>query len=372
MIQRLVMTPGPTMIHESVRLAAARPITNPDLDPDFFEFYKSTCTKLKALLKTENDTLILNGEAILGLEASCASLIEPGDRVLCIDNGFFGSGFGEFAKMYGAEVVTFKADYQTSVDPAALDAFLAKDHGFKLATLVHCETPSGITNPVAELCPILNKYNILSVVDAVSAVGGEPIDVDTWAMDVVIVGSQKCLSASPGLTLMSISPEAWSIMSKRRTPIPGFYTNLSIWKTWYEDKGFPYTQPISQIYQLNKALDRALDDDDRLDRHNQIAAKTRAALIRSGFTLYANGGYSNTVTTVLLPANVSFEALFDAMLSDHGILIGGGIGHLTGKVFRIGHMGENCREEWLWKTFKALDAVFVKLGVTLKAPLVFE
>lgn len=371
-MQKLVMTPGPTMIHETVRLAAAKPITNPDLDPDFFEFYKSTCSKLKTLLGTENDTLILNGEAILGLEASCASLIEPGDRVLCIDNGFFGSGFGEFAKMYGAEVVTFKSDYQSAIDPAALDAFLANDHRFKLATLVHCETPSGITNPVAELCTVLDKYHILSVVDAVSAVGGEPIQVDDWSMDVVIVGSQKCLSASPGLTLMSISPDAWSIMSKRRTPIPGFYTNLQIWKTWYEDKYFPYTQPISQIYQLDAALDRALEDADRLDRHARIAQKTREALLRSGLTLYAQGGHANTVTTVMLPNGVSFEVLFTEMLNDHDILIGGGFGHLDGKVFRIGHMGENCREEWLWKTLKALDDVFAKLGVLLKAPLTFE
>jgi aspartate aminotransferase-like enzyme len=296
-------------------------------------------------------------------------LIEPGDRVLCIDNGFFGNGFGEFAKMYGAEVVYLKSDYRNAIDPKALEAFLSNDNRFKLATLVHCETPSGITNPVDEICPILKKHNILSVVDAVSAVGGEPIEVDAWAMDVVIVGSQKCLSAAPGLTLMSISPVASSIMSQRKTPIPGFYNNLTIWNNWYENREFPYTQPISQIYQLSVALERALNDSARLERHSQLATVTRTAFERAGFELYALSGHASTVTTVMLPEGITFKTLFDAMRNDHNILIGGGLGHLDGKVFRIGHMGENCHEEWIWKTFNALNEVFLKLGVALKAPL---
>lgn len=370
-MQKLVMTPGPTMIHESVRLAAAKPITNPDLDFDFFTFYKNTCSKLQTLFKTKNDTLILNGEAILGLEASCASLIEPGDRVLCLDNGFFGSGFGEFAKMYGAEVVLLTSDYQSAINPEALEAFLIKDHDFKLATVIHCETPSGITNPIDDLCQILNKYGILTVVDAVSAVGGEPIQTDDWKIDVLIVGSQKCLSASPGLTLLSISDAAWGMMSARKTPIPGFYTNLSIWKTWYSDKWFPYTQPISQIYQLDAALDRALEDVSRIQRHRDIAEKTRNSFQRAGFELYAQSGFSSTVTTVKLPEGLSFDALFKSLSEDYGILIGGGIGHLSGKVFRIGHMGENCQEEWLSETFNALNGALDKLGVSLLSPLVF-
>lgn len=112
----LMMTPGPTQIHEDVLMAMAQNITNPDLDVEFFEYYKDTCDKLKKLLNTNEDVLILNGEGILGLEAACASLIEEGDRVLCIDNGIFGRGFGDFAKIYGAEVVYFEGDYRRAID----------------------------------------------------------------------------------------------------------------------------------------------------------------------------------------------------------------------------------------------------------------
>lgn len=359
----MLMTPGPTTIHESVRLAASKPITNPDLDPGYFEFHKKVCDDLKTLFHTQNDTLILDGEGILGLEASCASLIEPGDRVLCIDNGIFGNGFGDFAKMYGAEVVYFMTDYEKSVSSEALETFLIEDHNFKLATLVHCETPSGITNPVEHLCPILKKYGILSVVDSVSALGGEEIFVDNWQMDVVIAGSQKCLSAAPGLTLMSISLEAWEMIENRKTPITGFYCNLSIWKDWYENKWFPYTQPVSQIYQLEVALTRAINDSTLLSRHQQIAKATRESFIKAGFQLYAKEGFSNTVTTIYLPTGMTFEELFEPLHKEHGILIGGGIGHLKNQVFRIGHMGENCYSEKIWMTLKALDLVFEKNGV---------
>lgn len=365
----MLMTPGPTTIHESVRMAASLPITNPDLDPSYYEFHKKTCDDLKAIFHTQNDTLILDGEGILGLEASCASLIEPGDRVLCIDNGIFGNGFGDFAKMYGADVIYFKTDYEKSVSPELLESFLAEDHNFKLATLVHCETPSGITNPVDQICPILKKYGILSVVDSVSALGGEELFVDDWQMDVVIAGSQKCLSAAPGLTLMSISSDAWNMIESRKSPITGFYLNLTIWKNWYENKWFPYTQPISQIYQLEVALTRAINDSALISRHHQMAQATRESFIKAGFDLYAKDGFSNTVTTVCMPIGMTFKNLFDTLLEEHGILIGGGIGHLKDQVFRIGHMGENCYPDKIWLTLRALDQVFEKFNIKKSSSL---
>jgi aspartate aminotransferase-like enzyme len=155
----MIMTPGPTYVSEDVRSALSKEITNPDLDPEFYEFYKETCTKIQKFLKTENEVLILCGEGILGLEAACASLIEPGDRVLCIDNGIFGNGFGDFQKMYGAQVVYFKSDYRKAIDVDALRKFLKKDSNFKMATVVQCETPSGRTNPVALICPLLKAMS---------------------------------------------------------------------------------------------------------------------------------------------------------------------------------------------------------------------
>ena len=365
----LIMTPGPTYVHEEVRNAMAQPITNPDLDPDFFEFYKSTCGKLQKLLRTHNDVLILSGEGILGLEAACASLIEPGDRALCIDNGIFGKGFGDFAKIYGAEVVYFSADYRKAIDVEELRAYLLKDNNFKVATLVHCETPSGITNSVDELCPLLKKHGILTIVDSVSAVGGEKLEVDQWQIDIVIGGSQKCLSAPPGLTFLSISKDAWSKMASRISPIAGYYTNLYIWRNWYKDKWFPYTQPISDIYALNKAVEIVLQKENFVEKHSKIANAVRNCLVESGLELYAVSGYSNTVTTVVLPAGITFTKLFNDMLNNHGIMIAGAFDFLKDKVFRIGHMGENCYEEKLYITLKALDKVFKYNNIILKGDL---
>lgn len=361
----MIMTPGPTYVHENVRRALSMEITNPDLDVRFYDFYKDTCSCLQKLMKTQNDVLILSGEGILGLEAACASLIEPGDRVLCIDNGIFGKGFGDFAEMYAAEVVYFRTDYRKAVNADELRDFLYRDHQFKLATVVHCETPSGITNPIDILCPLLKEFGIISIVDSVSSIGGEELKTDEWKIDVVLGGSQKCLSAPPGLTFLSISDEAWHVILNRKKPITGFYCNLSVWKDWYEKKWFPYTQPINDIFGLREATERLLLEDDSSVRHQKIARAVRQSLVDAGLELYPVDGFSNTVTTVMLPEGISFKDLFDTMLEDHNIMIAGAFDFLKDKVFRIGHMGENCREEKLYVTMRALTQAFQKHGVKL-------
>lgn len=359
------MTPGPTYVSEEVRKAMLEPITNPDLDLNFYEFYKETCEKLQNLMNTNNQVLILCGEGILGLEAACASLIERKDKVLCIDNGIFGKGFGDFAKIYGAEVTYFKSDYRKDIDVSKLEEFLKENNDFKLATLVHCETPSGITNRVDLICPLLKKYGIITVVDSVSAIAGEELEVDKWQMDIVIGGSQKCLSAPPGLTFLSISDEAFKIIYNRTTKVAGFYVNLGIWKDWYEEKWFPYTQPISHINALSKALDIALEDKDRNLRHKLIGEALRKSISNSGLEMYPIAGFSNTVTTINIPKGITFQEIYDEMLNEYNIMIAGAFDFLKDKVIRIGHMGENCREEKIYMTLKALDKVFKNHNVLL-------
>lgn len=369
MVDTLIMTPGPTYVTEEVRRAMAKPITNPDLDPDFFEFYLKVTKGLKKLLKTKNDVLVLCGEGILGLEAACASIIQPGDRVLCIDNGIFGKGFGDFVKIYGGEVVFFKGDYRKQVDVEELESFLKKDSNFKMATLVHCETPSGLLNPVDKICPLLNSYNILTVVDAVSSIGGEDVRVDDWKIDIALGGSQKCLSAPPGLTFMSISSNAWDAIMNRKTPIASFYCNLSLWKTWYSDKWFPYTQPISDLYGFECAVDNVLNDDKKYKRHKRIGEAVRKTLVESGFELYPLDGYSNTVTAFLTPEGLDEQKFRVRLQENYDVLIAGAFDVLSGKVLRIGHMGENCHEDKVYKALRALDSAFKDFNITPKASM---
>ena len=211
-----LMTPGPTQVRENIRLARAKECTNPDIDPVFYDFYKETCLKIANLLNTKEDVLILSGEGILGLEAACASLTEANDRVLVIDNGIFGQGFADFVSMYGGEPVVFKGDRTRGIDIKELEAFLEKDHDFKYATLVHCDTPSGVLNPIDEICPLLKGYNIITVVDSVASMIGEPLFTDKWQVDIALGASQKCISAPPGLTFLSISQDAWEAMEARK------------------------------------------------------------------------------------------------------------------------------------------------------------
>ncbi len=372
MREKIIMTPGPTFIHEEVRKAMAGPITNPDLDLEFFEFYKNTTKKIGKLLNTRNQVLILSGEGILGLEAACASLIEPGDRVLCIDNGIFGKGFGDFVKMYGGECVYFSSDYRKPVDIKKLKLFLEEDNQFKFATFVHCETPSGLINPIREISLLLKKYNIITVVDAVSSIGGEYIDVDEWKIDIALGASQKCLSAPPGLTFLSISSKAWDIIINREKPIAGYYCNLAIWKDWYEKKWFPYTQPISDIYALDVAVERLINDSKKYDRHSTIANAVRTAISNCGLKLYPYSGWSNTVTAIVAPREMDEKKVRETLLKNHNVLLAGAFGELEGKVLRIGHMGENCEESKVYLALKYLDKTLRDFGIKLKTELHVE
>lgn len=365
----LIMTPGPTEIAESVRKAMAQPITNPDLDPEFFDFYAEMVSKLQNILQTENDVIVMSGEGILGLESACASLIEPGDRVLVIDNGIFGRGFADFVRLYGGEVELVEFPDDRPVDASQLDQLLAEDSDYKFATFVHCETPTGVLNSVEEITEVLNRYDILSVVDSVSAVGGVSVKVDDWGVDILLGGSQKCLSAPPGTTFLSVSEAAWELINNRETEVHGYYLNLIPWQNWYEDKKFPYTQAISDIYAFDQALDNWLGDENVLLRHKENGRAVRNTLVRAGLELFAKDGYSDTVTAFKKPAGVDYTALNQIMADKYNVMIASSVGKYSKDILRIGHMGENCYEEKIYRTLKALDKTLRELGVELKGEL---
>ncbi|ACA56214.1 alanine--glyoxylate aminotransferase family protein [Clostridium botulinum] len=362
-----VMTPGPTMVRENVRMARVMETTNPDLDLQFYDYYKETCEKISEFLKTRNEVRILNGEGILGLEAACASLTEKGDRILVIDNGIFGEGFADFVEIYGGEAVFFKGDRKRDIDIEKLKEFLDKDSNFKYATVVHCDTPSGVINDISKICPMIKEKGIMTVVDSVSAMGGQELKVDEWKIDMVLGGSQKCMSAPPGLSFLSISEDAFKTMEQRRTPIASYYCNLLVWKDYYKNKWFPYTPPISDIVGLRAAVDNILKDRDILSRHNNIAKACREAIVESGLKLYLKQGYSNTVTVIELPKEIEDKALRTYMQDKYNVIIAGSFGYLQGKVIRIGHMGENAKVDKMAYTLFALKNSLEHLGYKLRA-----
>lgn len=358
----MVMTPGPTSVRENVRLSRAQKTTNPDLDLEFYDFYKETCEKIGEFLKTKNQVRILSGEGILGLEAACASLTEKGDRVLVIENGIFGEGFADFVKMYGGEPFFFRGDRKHKIDVEELEKFLEQDSNFKYATVVHCDTPSGMLNDIDKICPLLKKKGILTVVDSVSAMGGEEVRVDDWNIDIILGASQKCISAPPGLTILSISDDAFNAMKNRKTPIASFYCNLLTWEDYYEKKWFPYTPPVSDIVGLRTAVENLLQDKDIIKRHDKIASSTRAAVVLAGLSLYIEDGFSNTVTVIKVPHGMNGDKITNFMKENYDVMIAGAFDYLKGKVLRIGHMGENAYPDKVSYTLFALQKALEHYG----------
>lgn len=350
----MLMTPGPTRVAENVRLTRALECTNPDMDYEFTELYERTCKKIGQILHTKNDVRILSGEGILGLEAACASLTEAGDRVLVIDNGIFGEGFADFVTMYGGEVVYFKSSWRKGVNVAELRSFLEKDSDFKYATLVHCDTPTGVLNDVSMICPLLKEYGILSIVDSVAAMVGEPLKVDEWQVDIALGGSQKAISAPIGLTLLSISEAAWDAMENRRSPIAAFYCNLTIWRDCIEKKWYPYSMPISDIKGLEVAVDNVLEEgiEKVWQRHQEVASYVRKVAIKMGLKLYLEDGFSNTVTAIEVP---HAKDIRNKVLEKYNILVGGSLDNLDETIIRIGHMGYNCNRQDARITMEAIS-----------------
>lgn len=357
-----IMTPGPVQVPENVRLARSLSTTNADLDPQFYDEYKETCELISELLHTKNETLILSGEGILGLEAACASMTEPGDRVLILDNGIYGAGFADFVSMYGGTPVMYTKDYKNVFDVDELDAYLKEDHDFKYATVVHCDTPSGMLNDIHKICPLLKSYGIMTVTDSVSGMFGNEVNVDKAQIDILCGGSQKAVSAPPGLTFVTISDEAKKVMENRKTPITSFYCNLTIFKDYYKNLWFPYTMPISDIYGLKAAMDNIAADKDLIKRHARIANATRKAIEAFGLKLHLESGFSDTVTVFDVPEGMTADDILERMREKHGIMLAGSFGELAGKVIRIGHMGASANVGDMLEVMSGLEETLRYLG----------
>ncbi|MGL6063686.1 MAG: pyridoxal-phosphate-dependent aminotransferase family protein [Fusobacteriaceae bacterium] len=362
----LLMTAGPTMVRENVMRARMIFFGNPDLDDDFFTFYESVTNKIGEILNSKNSTnIVMSGEGMLGLDASCCSLIEKNDEVLVIGNGIFGDGFKDLVNIYGGNINFFKGDWKETISVAKLEEYILNSgKQFKCATVVHCDTPSGMLNDIKSICQLLNKYNILSIVDSVASMGGVKIDVDNWGIDILLGASQKVFSAPPGLTIISVSERAWKVIKNRQTPIISFYCNLLLWENCVENKLFPYTMPVSDIIALDVALDNILEYGIKnlIDEHEKIADYTRETLEKIGLQLYLEKGFSPTVTAFIIPEGYKSKEIIQCLKNEYNILISGSYGILKDKVLRIGHMGENIFSGRVEKTLDCLSKIFFKIN----------
>ena len=289
--------------------------------------------------------------------------------MLVLDNGIYGGGCADFVQMYGGVPELYTVDDLHEIDVDKLGEYLEKHHDYKYATVVHCDTPSGMLNDIGKICPLLKKYGIMTVVDSVSGTFGEPVNVDRAQIDILCGGSQKAVSAPPGLTFVVVSEEAMEVMRNRKHPIASFYANLLVFDGYYEKKWFPYTMPISDIDGLREAFENIKRDEQMIMRHRKIGNATRTALQMAGIKLHLESGFSNTVTVFDVPEGILAEDILYKMRTQYGIMLAGSFGKLEGKVIRIGHMGVNATVENMKVTLRALGNVLEELGVTLKVDL---
>lgn len=361
-----ILCAGPTSIDQKVLARLAESKTNPDLDPAYAAYHHSVEQKISTLLHTDAKTILMLGEAIITLEAAVCSLMEPKERVLVLSNGFFGKGFVDYVNFFGGEAVLWEGDPERGLNANDLQAFLEKDHDFALATMVHCETPSGITNDIGSLCPLLKEYGILSIVDGVSSLAGEDISFDDIQVDAFLGGSQKCLSAPVGLGSVTLSKAARAKIEQRKTPVLSYYMNL---KNYYAFEGeyFPYTMNENLIYAIDEALDQAMAKDS-VGEHKRYAENTRLVFERCGFSLYPKDSFSNTLTAIRTPENITSEAILNELRKED-IIISKGLGHLKEKIFRVGHMGNNISYDNFKDLYLALDRAFSNLSVKTQGSL---
>ncbi|MEM1619157.1 MAG: alanine--glyoxylate aminotransferase family protein [Fervidicoccaceae archaeon] len=365
---KFVLSPGPTEIPDEIRLALARKTTNPDLDPDFRQEYEQASRKLAALLGAlEHDVLIMMGEAMLGLEASVVSLLDRGQKAIIVSNGVFGEGFAELVRAHGAIPIEVRLDWRRRLDASKVAEALDSNPDARVVYAVHCETPTGVLNGLEELGRIASRSGAVLVVDCVSSAGGARIEASAWNIDVLIVGSQKALNLPSGLTIMAINEKAWEAIEKRRPG--GFYLNLALWRSYARGAAEmpPHTLSDSMVYALNASLDAFFREGPTnvFARHELAKRACWRAAEALGLEPYPSSeeDASPTVTALLAPESVNSEALRLKVWRKCGIMLGGGVGPLRGRVIRVGHMGFTASRSHVILAISALARGLVDEGL---------
>lgn len=354
--------PGPTPLPPKVLQAMNRQMIN-HRGKEFAEILRQVTGRLQALFQTKNDVFVLTASGTGSMEAAVVNTLSPGDPVLALSNGFFGDRFTDIAVAYGAEVTRLTSDWGQPIDPEAVRRALKQNPRFKAVMVVHNETSTGVTNDLEAIARIVKgEFGKLLVVDAVSSIGSIPLPVDAWQCDVVATASQKGWMAPPGIAMVSVSPAAWE--AYKQAKCPRFYFDLGKAKSYLESGQTPWTPAVSILYGLDTALQTMLRDgmDSVFRRHQRVGDACRKGIKRLGLQLFADERYaSNTVTAIKVPAGVEWSKLSGMLRTEHKVVLAGGQASLSGKIFRIGHLGY-VSEGDIQGVMDALAATLPKVG----------
>ena len=356
----LLMGPGPSCVFDEVYAALAKP-TIGHLDPYFIAIMDEVKTKLQTVIGTKNRlTMPMSGTGSAGMEACFVNLVEKGDRVLVLTNGVFGKRMEDVAARLGAEVDSLEFEWGT---PVLVDkvAEQLKKGPYAIVAVVHAETSTGVENPVAEIGKLVKGTGALYLVDCVTSLGGMPVTMDTWGADALYSGTQKCLSCPPGLAPLSFSDKAVEKLKNRKSKVPNWYLDLSMIIQYWEghSRAYHHTAPINMIYGMYAALDCILTEglDAVYARHKAMHEQLVKGLESLGLSLYVQpGSRLPMLNAVSLPAGLDEAKVRLRLLQEFAIEIGGGLGPLAGKIWRIGLMGHTARQENVNTLLGALKA----------------
>jgi pyridoxamine--pyruvate transaminase len=362
------LSAGPVAASPRVLAALGSPLVY-HYDPVFLERFRRTGEKLKQVFRTGNDILLLQGEAVLGLEAAARSLVAPGTKVLNLVQGVFGKGMGYWLNAFGADLHELEVPYNDAVDPAAVERYLDEHKGIELVTVVHSETPSGTVCDVAAIGPIAAEHDALTLVDCVSSLGGMRLDTDEWRLDVCVAGAQKCLGGPPGMTLMSVSGAAWERIARNPAAPRASYLSLLDWKEqWIEGGRFPFTPSVADLHGVEECVDELLEEglEASIERHARAAAACRTGVRAMGLELWPRSDEiaADCVTAIAVPDGLTDTQVRAHCRERYGVMISSGQG--AGNLVRIGHMATSARGLYPVVGLAALGQTLLDLGVRVE------
>ncbi|MCS6162086.1 pyridoxal-phosphate-dependent aminotransferase family protein [Shewanella baltica] len=362
--RRILMGPGPSDVYPEVLAAQSRP-TIGHLDPLFVGMMDELKSLIQYAFQTKNEmTMAVSAPGSAGMETCFVNLVEPGEKVIVCRNGVFGERMRQNVERVGAIAVLVDNEWGAPVDPAAVEAALKANPDAKFLAFVHAETSTGALSDAKTLCALAKTYGCLSIVDAVTSLGGVELRVDEWGIDAIYSGSQKCLSCVPGLSPVSFSSAAVEKLKNRKTPVQSWFLDQSLVMAYWTSAGgkrsYHHTAPVNALYALHESLRMLAAEglENAWKRHHEMYLVLRAGLEKLGLNFVVAEDYRlPQLNTVYIPAGVDDAAVRTRLLKDYNLEIGAGLGALAGKAWRIGLMGFGARRENVSLCLKALEEV---------------
>ncbi len=370
--QRTLMGPGPSDVSPRVLAAMARP-TIGHLDPEFIRMMDELKQLLQYALKTKNAlTMPVSAPGSAGMEACFVNLVEPGDKVIVCQNGVFGGRMAENVRRFGGEVILVEDDWGQPVSLAKVEAAFNANANVKALAFVHAETSTGVRSDAQALARLAQANGALSIVDAVTSLGGIELDMDGWGIDALYSGTQKCLSAPPGISPVSFSERAVAAVKARTTPVPSWFldTNLVMgyWGAGVK-RAYHHTAPVNALYALHESLVVLQQEglEQAWSRHEQHHQALKQGLEAMGLALLVDPEYRlPQLNAVVIPEGIDEARVRARLLEQYSLEIGAGLGALAGRVWRIGLMGHACNGKNVLLCLAALEGALIAEGVELQ------